>query len=167
MLVEPPAEEDKGKSLWLSLLAYGLLVVLALLDQPDPAGGQLPFAGEIHSELPRTGNQHWVGSPLRGAAGRSTFSGTPARSCSILPLSPTLFTAKLATSRRAHSKAILGRVVKSGVNSSLGIVAMVGLASIMLHSGMTYLLAEGLSVGFGPKGFPTRVTIHRRAWEPS
>jgi lactate permease len=44
--------------------------------------------------------------------------------------------------------------LKSGVNSSLGILAMVGVASIMMHSGMTYLLAEGLSVSFSREIYP-------------
>ena len=49
---------------------------------------------------------------------------------------------------------IFQRVAKSGLTSSLGIVTMVGLASIMLHSGMTYLLAEGLSVSFSRALYP-------------
>jgi lactate permease len=49
---------------------------------------------------------------------------------------------------------ILGRVVKSGVNSSLGILAMVAVASVMLHSGMTTLLAQGLSVSFSREVYP-------------
>jgi lactate permease len=42
------------------------------------------------------------------------------------------------------------RVAKGGVNSSLGILAMVGLASIMLHSGMTFPSGRGaqrISIG--------------------
>jgi lactate permease len=45
-------------------------------------------------------------------------------------------------------------MIKSGVNSSLGILAMVGLASIMLHSGMTHLLAEGLSTSISRDFYP-------------
>jgi lactate permease len=51
-------------------------------------------------------------------------------------------------------KRIFSSVLKSGVNSSLGILAMVGVASIMMHSGMTYLLAEGLSVSFSRQIYP-------------
>jgi lactate permease len=46
-------------------------------------------------------------------------------------------------------KQILGRTVKSGVPTSLGIVSMVGFALIMDHCGMIYLLAEGISRAFG------------------
>ena len=40
------------------------------------------------------------------------------------------------------------------VNSSLGIVTMVAMATIMYHSGMTNLLALGLSEGVGPALYP-------------
>lgn len=49
---------------------------------------------------------------------------------------------------------ILNRVVRSAVTSSLGIVAMVGMAVVMSHSGMTNLLAEGLSASFGRVLYP-------------
>jgi len=46
-------------------------------------------------------------------------------------------------------KQIMGKTVKSGVPTSLGIVSMVGFALIMDHCGMIYLLAEGISRAFG------------------
>jgi lactate permease len=49
---------------------------------------------------------------------------------------------------------IVMRVAKGAVNSSLGIVAMVGLSVIMSHSGMTNILAMGLSQVFGAALYP-------------
>jgi lactate permease len=49
---------------------------------------------------------------------------------------------------------ILMRVAKGAVNSSLGIVAMVGLSVIMSHSGMTNILALGISQVFGAALYP-------------
>jgi len=49
---------------------------------------------------------------------------------------------------------IWGRVSKGAVSSSLGIVSMVGLAVVMSHSGMTNILAEGLSQSFGRAAYP-------------
>ncbi|MFQ6014097.1 MAG: L-lactate permease [Anaerolineae bacterium] len=40
---------------------------------------------------------------------------------------------------------ILSRTLRSAVPSSIGIVSMVGFAVVMDHSGMTYLLAQGIS----------------------
>jgi lactate permease len=54
---------------------------------------------------------------------------------------------------------IFKRAFKSGVNSSLGILAMVGVASIMLHSGMTFLLAQGLSESFNRTLYPAAAPL--------
>lgn len=51
-------------------------------------------------------------------------------------------------------KRILTPVARGAVNSSLGIVAMVGMAVIMSNTGMTNLLAEGLGRSFGPAFYP-------------
>ncbi len=45
---------------------------------------------------------------------------------------------------------IVQRTVRSAVPSSIGILAMVGMAVAMDHSGMTYVLAEGLGKAAGP-----------------
>ena len=50
-------------------------------------------------------------------------------------------------------KQIAARTVRSAVSSSLGIASMVGMAVLMSHSGMTHLLAEGLSRSVG-RAFP-------------
>lgn len=51
-------------------------------------------------------------------------------------------------------KRILNLVGGGAVKSSLGILTMVGMAVVMSHSGMTGLLAEGLSSWFGSKFYP-------------
>jgi lactate permease len=52
------------------------------------------------------------------------------------------------------AKRIAKKVTKSAVNSSIGILFMVGMAVIMTHVGMTNLLALGLSVSFGAVAYP-------------
>ena len=47
-------------------------------------------------------------------------------------------------------KRIWTKTLKSGVSTSIGIISMVCFAMIMDQSGMTYLLAEGVSRLFGP-----------------
>ncbi|HEY9076405.1 MAG TPA: L-lactate permease [Anaerolineaceae bacterium] len=51
-------------------------------------------------------------------------------------------------------KKILAPMLRGSINSSLGIVAMVGMAVIMSNTGMTNLLAEGLSRSFGSALYP-------------
>ena len=48
------------------------------------------------------------------------------------------------------TRRIVQRTVKSAVPSSIGITTMVGMAVAMDHSGMTYVLAEGLGRAAGP-----------------
>jgi lactate permease len=55
--------------------------------------------------------------------------------------------------RPGAPRRIASRTVRSAVSSSLGIAAMVGMAVLMSHSGMTHLLAEGLSRSVG-RAFP-------------
>lgn len=50
-------------------------------------------------------------------------------------------------------KRILSHTWRSAVPSSIGIASMVGMAVMMDHAGMTYLLAQGLSQAVGP-AFP-------------
>jgi len=55
--------------------------------------------------------------------------------------------------RPRAARRIVTHTVRSAVSSSLGIAAMVGMAVLMSHSGMTHLLAKGLSRSVG-RAFP-------------
>ena len=50
----------------------------------------------------------------------------------------------------ARWKTVVQRTVKEGVPTSLAILVMVSMATIMAHSGMTYLLAKGMTAVAGP-----------------
>ncbi len=54
---------------------------------------------------------------------------------------------------KAYQK-VFSSVGKGAIKSSLGIIAMVGMATIMSHTGMTKLLAQGLSEGLGRNLYP-------------
>jgi len=151
--VPPKAAEDQGKSLWLSLLAYGLLVVLAFsINLIEPVDS---FLSQVRLTLNFPA--------LTTSLGWETAAG-PGRLINIFahPGAILLYTCiisyivyrRVGYIQKGALKSILGRVVRSGVNSSLGILAMVGLASVMLHSGMTYLLAQGLSAGISRTVYP-------------
>ncbi len=151
--LEPEAEEDKGKSLWLSLLAYGLLVVLAfsinLIEPVDAFLSQVRFTLNFPELSTALG---WV-TPAGTGRVIKIFSH-PGAILLYTSIISYLIYRKVGYIKKGALKAILGRVVKSGVNSSLGILAMVGVASVMLHSGMTNLLAQGLSVSFSRDFYP-------------
>ncbi len=56
--------------------------------------------------------------------------------------------------RPGVGRRILDKTMRGAVTSSLGIASMVGMAVIMSNSGMTNLLAEGLSRSFGAIFYP-------------
>ena len=155
--VEPDREDipegDMGKSLWVSLTAYALLVVLAftvnLIHPVDEFLSQVTFTlafPEVSSSL------GWVTEAENGLV-INIFGHTGAILLYTCFISYIIYR-KTGYIEKGALTRILSRVVKSGINSSLGIMAMVGMASVMLHSGMTNLLAEGLSVSFSSEIYP-------------
>lgn len=145
--------ENSVKKRWLSLFGYGLLVALAFIVNLIPQ--VKTFLSQISITLPFPEIVTEFGWTTPAGNGRViNIFGHPG---AIL-----LYTCTIAyivyraagNIKKGALKHIFLRVVKSGINSSLGIVTMVGLASIMLHAGMTYLLAQGLSISFSREYYP-------------
>jgi len=146
-------DRDQGKSIWLALFGYGLLVVLAfavnLIEPVETFLGKVVFTLDFPEVSTRLG---WV---TPAGAGREidlfVHPGAILLYTCIISLIVYRATGYI---EKGSIRGILQRVIHSGVNSSLGILAMVAVASIMLHSGMTYLLAQGLSVSFSRNIYP-------------
>ena len=149
----PNQEEEGKKSLWLSLLGYEILVLLAfginLIKPIKTFLGQVVFS----LDFPQVSNRFgWV-TPAGPGRGINIFGHAGAillYSCII----SFLIYRKIGYLEKGSLNRISKNVFRSGVNASLGILAMVGVASIMMHSGMTFLLAEGLSVSFSREIYP-------------
>jgi len=149
----PQIINGKEKSLWLALFAYGLLVVLAfavnLIGPLESFLSQVVFT----LDFPETRTQYgWV-TPAGTGREIPIFAHPGAILLTTCIIAFGVYRA-IGYIPKERLKAILTGVVQSGVNSSLGILAMVGVASIMMHSGMTFLLAEGLSVSFSATFYP-------------
>jgi len=147
-------ENGRGrKSLWLSLFAYGLLVVLAFTI--NLIGPVKTFLSRVVFTLgfPQTEtNFGWV-TPAGTGRVINIFAHPGAILVYTCVISYIVYRL-LGFIKRGSLNPIIKRVFRSGVNSSLGILAMVGVASIMLHSGMTFLLAQGLSESFNRTLYP-------------
>jgi len=152
-LVVDGEDQDKGKSLWLSLIGYGLLVVLAFaVNLIKPLGSflsQVKWTLNFPEVVTRYG---WVTAAGLGRV--INLFGHPGAILLYACILSFLIYKKMGYLKAGASRRILSKVVRSGVNSSLGILAMVGVASIMMHSGMTFLLAQGLSVSFSRNLYP-------------
>jgi lactate permease len=152
----PPPEsggESPRSSLPLALSAYAVLIALAftinLIPPLDVFFNQL----RITLTFPE----------LTTALGWTTPAG-PGRSISLFghPGAILLYSSLIAYGiyavagayRPGAAERIARKVARGAVRSSLGIVAMVGMASIMQHAGMTNLLAQGISGSVGPAVYP-------------
>ncbi len=148
-----PEEGQNRKSLWLSLFAYGLLVVLAFaVNLVNPLNR---FLSQTRFSLyfPEVSTDYnWV-TPA-GLGREIKIFAHPGSILLVTSLISFIIYRAVGYIKKGSLKGIFSRVLNSGVNSSLGILAMVGVASIMMHSGMTYLLAEGLSVSFSREIYP-------------
>lgn len=135
--------------LWLALAPYLALLVVAILAELWPCLNDVLNRVQIAVEFPRVETTYgWV-TPAGTGQTISVFGHAGA----LLAYVAVLFYAvyRLAgyytpgTARR-----ILQRTVKNGLPSTIGIATMVGMALAMDNSGMTYVLAEGLSQIAGP-----------------
>ncbi len=148
-LATPEVGQDAGKSLVVALSGYALLVILAFaVNLIRPVG---EFMGQVRLTLnfPQVATRFgWV-TPAGPGRVINLFGhpGAILLYACVLSLIIYRLTGYL---QPGALKRVWNQVGRSGVNSSLGILAMVGVASIMLHSGMTFLLAEGLSTSIGP-----------------
>ena len=150
---EAPVKKAGGKSLWLSLYAYELLVILAFaVNLIEPLNRFLSQV-VVSLRFPEVATDfNWV-TPA-GMGREINIFAHPGAILLYTSLISFVVYRSLGYIEKGKLKGIFASVLKSGVNSSLGILAMVGVASIMMHSGMTYLLAEGLSVSFSREIYP-------------
>ncbi len=139
-------------SLTFALSAY--IILIAIVAPAEIIGPLHEFLGSVKLSLmfPEiTTGQGWV-----NAAGFGKKISIFGHAGALL-----LYTSVLSyfvyASRGYYKSGALGRIwaktVKSGVSTSIGIVSMVCFALMMSQSGMTNLLAEGISTVFG-KAYP-------------
>ena len=147
------APNGSRRSLWVALSAYAILIVLAFSFNLIPVLSEA-FGGVVLAlKFPALSTS--LGWQVAAETGRkiSLFNHPGA----ILIYSSIL--AFLVYARTGlYKPGALGRIAnntaRSAVNSSLGIVAMVGISVIMSNTGMTNLLAQGLSQGIGRAFYP-------------
>jgi len=145
--------KDKKASLAVALSGYAVLVILAFAINLIPP--LRDFMNQIKFSLQFPELQTAYGFTTLAGAGRNIrIFGHPG---AILIYSAVIAFVIYRISGLIAPGAvprILSKVGGGAIKSSLGILAMVGMAVIMSHSGMTSLLAEGLSQSFGKSFYP-------------
>lgn len=141
------------KDLFLSFLPYIILVTLTLIfNLSEPVKSLL---GQFKLEM--------VFPEIRTSLGDITPAG-PGRTIRILThpgfiiflstiITYTIFRISGILKRNDY-QIIAKKTAKSAVNTTISIFTMVGIATIMSHTKMTGILAEGISMAFNEKLFP-------------
>jgi len=147
------SSKNRPRSVWVALSAYAVLVSLSfavgLIEPLDRALSTLrvtlyiPELSTSYGWVNPAGPAHWI-SILN-------HPGTLILVSSIIAF---LIYKQAGYYQPGALKNILRQTAAGSVNASLGIAAMVGMAVVMSSSGMTSLLAEGLSRSFGASFYP-------------
>jgi lactate permease len=146
-------ENGNHPSLWVASSAYVVLVVLAFaLNLIPPITAALD---QIQPTLQFPALETAYGWATPAEAGRKiNLFGHPGAILLYASAIAWFIYNKAGYYTPGAGRRILDKMAKGAVNSSLGIVAMVGMAVVMSHSGMTNLLAQGLSQSFGRAFYP-------------
>jgi lactate permease len=142
-------DERKPLSLSLALAPYLLLIVIVAAAELWPWLHEALNEVRIQVQFPE----------LRTSYGWTTEAGT-GRTISVFGHAGALLAYVALVFFAVYSwtghytagvgRRIVQRTVKSAVPSSIGIATMVGMAVVMDHAGMTYVLAAGLGKAAGP-----------------
>lgn len=148
-----PDAVEKRRSLTISLSAYAVLIVLAFGINLIPPLERLFGAVRVTLQFPELSTG--LGWVTAAEAGRSlSVFGHPGAILLYTSLIAYGIYAAAGYYRRGAPGRIADKVARGAVKSSLGIAAMVGMAVIMGHAGMTNLLARGISENVGPGVYP-------------
>jgi lactate permease len=147
------ALNEPKRNLWISLSAYAVLVVLAFGIKLIPAVDNFLSGVSLSMKIPELSTNLGFVTAAKATQAIKLFShpGFILLYASIIAF---IIYKSVGYYQTGAMKRIGQKVLKSSVNSSLGILAMLGMAMVMTHSGMTEILAKGLSLSFGRIAYP-------------
>jgi len=144
--IEPQKAQAAGpqRSLVISLSAYAILIVIAFAVNLIPVLEQAFNSIRLVLNFPEMVTAFGWATPAEAGRKISVFGHPGAILLYASTLSYMIY-ARAGYYQSGALKRIGRKVVKGAVGSSLGIIAMVGMATIMTHAGMTNMIARGLS----------------------
>ena len=152
-LTNNPEEDNVKRTLPVAMSAYIILVVIAfVIKLVKPIND---FVSQVKITLAFPELKTALGWTTPAGLGRqiSVFGHTGAILVYASIIAFVIYSYCGYYQPRA-ARRILSKVVKGATVSSLGVVAMVSVATLMSHSGMTNILAEGLSKTVGQFLYP-------------
>jgi lactate permease len=146
-------DDGKKRSLWIALSAYAVLIVLAFAINLIPALKEFFNGVKLTLQFPAVATASgWV-TPSEAGRKLSLF-GHPGAILLYTSLIAYAIYQRAGYYQPGAAQRIGRKVARGAVSSSLGIAAMVGMATIMSHAGMTNLLARGISESVGAAIYP-------------
>lgn len=157
---EPPqaipanlVNDGKKRTLFVALSAYIVLVALAFTINLIGPLSDLLDSVKFTLQFPELSTAYGWMTPAESGRKINLLSH-PGAILLYASLIACAIYARAGYYKPGAAQRILAKVVKGAVNSSLGIVAMVGMAVLMSHAEMTNILAQGLSQGLGRMAYP-------------
>jgi lactate permease len=150
---QPPAPKTVNHKLLIAVSPYIVLVVLAFAVNLIPAVENFLSPPAITLQFPALSTSTGFSTPAEAGRSIHIFSHPGAVLTYANVVAWFIFRKTGYLQAGAH-KSILAGVSAGAVKTSLGIIAMVGMATVMAHTGMTRLLAEGLSTSLGANLYP-------------
>ncbi len=149
----PAAQTEHPQAPLVAFSAYAVLILLAFGINLIPPVNALLDSIQVNFQFPAVSTAFGWATPAEPGRAINIF-GHPGALLLYSSIIAYLIYTRAGYYKPGALQRILRKTYKGAVNSSLGILAMVGMAVIMSHSGMTNLLAQGLSVSFGAAVYP-------------
>ncbi|MDE2749089.1 MAG: L-lactate permease [Chloroflexota bacterium] len=150
----PSPSDEGGRSLILALAAYGILLALAFsVNLIDPLE-KLLDAALIQIEFPAVATAFGWEVPAESGRSISIFGHAGALLFYAGLIAFLLYRAAGYFESPSVWLDIWSKVRQSALKSTISILALVAMASLMTHTGMTQMIARGISETFGADIYP-------------
>lgn len=140
-----PAAEDRGRSLVLALAAYGVLLLMAFALNLIAPLEQLMDSFAIQLEFPAVATEFGWAVPAETGRKISIFGHAGAILFYAGLIAFLLYRAAGYFESPTVWPEIWSKVRSSALKSTVSILALVAMASLMTHTGMTQIIARGIS----------------------
>ena len=146
--------DDSSRSLVLALAAYVILLAFAFSANLLEPLERLLDSLRLQIMFPAVETAYGWGVPAESGRAISIFGHAGAILFFAGVVSYALYQRAGYYESPSVWKGIWGKVSKSALKSTISILALVGMASLMSHSGMTQIIARGISEAFSAGIYP-------------
>ena len=141
---DPASKTENEQSFLLTIMPYILLVSIGFLVVLIKPLNQFLSRVQFSLSYPEVVSTHGLITPAQESDPLSFFSHPGSVLMYSILISSLIFHIK-GYFKTGAWRWILSRLAHSAISASLGVITMVGVSTIMTHTGMTSLIARGIS----------------------